>query len=205
MATVYSLEGVRPVVHETAFVHDTAVLIGDVVIGPKCYIGPGASIRGDLGRLTIGEGCNVQDNCVIHCFPGAEAVIEDWGHIGIGAILHGCTIKRNALIGMNTVVMDGTVIGESAIVAAQSFVKAGDNIPARSLVAGIPAKVIRELKDSEIQWKEKGTLEYQKIAARCLGDLEPCEPLRELEDARPALRVDKEGAMEPLHITKNKK
>lgn len=201
MAKVYSLEGVRPVIDESAFVHDTAVIIGDVVIGPKCYIGPGASIRGDLGRLTIGEGANVQDNCVIHCFPGAEATIEDWGHIGIGAILHGCIIKRNALVGMNTVVMDGAIIGDSAIVAAQSFVKAGDEIPARSLAAGTPAKIIRDLKDSEIEWKEKGTLEYQKIAARCLGDLEPCEPLRALEEARPALQVE---SHDPLHIAKTK-
>lgn len=197
--TIYSLEGVRPVIDETAFIHPAAVIIGDVVIGPKCWIGPGASIRGDLGRLTIGEGVNIQDNCVMHCFPGATASIEDWGHIGIGAILHGCIIGKNAMVGMNSVVMDGSTIGERSIIAAMSFVKAGSDIPAQSLAGGVPAKVMRSLSDEEVLWKEKGTQEYHKIAARMADSLEPCDPLRALEDNRPALKVTRHI---PLHEAK---
>jgi len=148
--TVYAIDGVVPVVDPTAFVHPTAVLIGDVIIGPRCYIGPLASLRGDFGAIRIGAGANVQDCCVMHAFPGQDAVVEEDGHVGHGAILHGCVVGKNALIGMNSVVMDGAVVGENSIVAAQSFVKAGSNLPARSLIGGIPAKVMRELSDQDI-------------------------------------------------------
>ena len=141
MANIYSIDGVIPVVHREAFVHPTAVLIGDVIIGPGCYVGPCASLRGDFGRLILERGANLQDSCVMHGFPHTDTVIEEDGHIGHGAILHGCTIKRDALVGMNAVVMDGAVIGESAMVAAMAFVRAGFAVPARSLAAGIPAKI----------------------------------------------------------------
>ena len=154
MVEVYAIDGVTPVVHPEAFVHPTAVLIGDVIVGAGVYVGPGASLRGDFGRLILGAGCNFQDNCVMHGFPGSDTVVEADGHIGHGAVLHGCVVKRNALVGMNAVVMDGAVIGESAFVAAMSFVKAGFAVPARSLVAGIPARLRRELTDEEIAWKE---------------------------------------------------
>ncbi|MCZ6836282.1 MAG: transferase hexapeptide repeat family protein [Planctomycetota bacterium] len=180
----YEFEGVRPVVDPSAFVHPTAVLIGDVIIGPGCLVGPGASLRGDIGQLVMHEGSNVQDGCILHCFPGKDVIIEANGHVGHGAILHGCTIKRNALIGMNSVIMDDAVIGENSFVGALSFVKAGFEVPANSLVAGIPAKVIRELKESEIHWKTQGTGVYQSLAQQYLATMSEVDPLSEVPSDR---------------------
>lgn len=202
MVEVYAIDGVTPVVHPTAFVHPTAVLIGDVVVGAGVYVGPGASLRGDFGRLILGEGSNFQDNCVMHGFPGAETVVEADGHIGHGAVLHGCVVKRNALVGMNAVVMDGAVIGESAFVAAMSFVKAGFAVPARSLVAGIPARLRRELTDEEIAWKEGGTREYQALARRCRIGMERVTALTEEEPDRRKLDLSR---VNPLHLTREQK
>ncbi|MBT9497723.1 MAG: phenylacetic acid degradation protein PaaY, partial [Zoogloea sp.] len=142
---VYAIDGIVPVVDPTAYVHPSAVLIGDVIVGPDCYVGPCASLRGDFGRLILERGANLQDTCVMHGFPGTDTVVEENGHIGHGAVLHGCRIRRNALVGMNAVIMDNAIVGESSIVAASAFVKAGAEIPPRVLVAGMPAKVIREL------------------------------------------------------------
>jgi phenylacetic acid degradation protein len=200
MAKVYAIEGVVPVIHESAFVHPDAVVIGDVIVGPRCYVGPGASLRGDMGRLILGEGTNVQDNCVLHCFPGETTVIEADGHIGHGAVLHGCTVKRNALVGMNAVVMDGAVIGEESIVAAMSFIKAGLKVPPRSLIAGIPGKIIRSITDEEIAWKGEGTQEYQELTRRCRASLVETTPLATIDPGRPHLKT---GAAKPLHSTKN--
>lgn len=183
----YEFEGVRPVVDPSAFVHPTAVLIGDVVIGPRCFIGPGASLRGDIGRLFVGEGANIQDNCTVHCFPGKEVLIEVDGHIGHGAVLHGCTIRRNALVGMNAVIMDDAVIGSESFVAAMAFVAAGTQIPPRTLAAGIPAKVLRELCADEIDWKSRGTAIYQHLARRYRATATECEPLAEIEPDRPGV------------------
>jgi len=197
--TVYAIDGVVPVVDPTAFVHPTAVLIGDVIIGPRCYIGPLASLRGDFGAIRIGAGANVQDCCVMHAFPGQDAVVEEDGHVGHGAILHGCVVGKNALVGMNSVVMDGAVIGENSIVAAQSFVRAGAILPARSLIGGIPAKVMRELSDQDIAWKSAGTAEYQRLTERSLSTMVACAPLTAPEANRP--KVDA-GTVAPLHVTK---
>jgi len=197
--TVYAIDGVVPVVDPTAFVHPTAVLIGDVIIGPRCYIGPLASLRGDFGAIRIGAGANVQDCCVMHAFPGQDAVVEEDGHVGHGAILHGCVVGKNALVGMNSVVMDGAVIGECSIVAAQSFVRAGAILPARTLIGGIPAKVMRELTDQDIAWKSAGTAEYQRLTVRSLSTMVACEPLTAPETNRP--KVDA-GSVAPLHVTK---
>jgi phenylacetic acid degradation protein len=186
MVKVYAIDGIVPVVAPTSFVHPTATLIGDVVVGAGCYIGPGASLRGDIGRIVVGDGCNIQDTCVLHTFPGTEVIVEDWGHIGHGAVLHGCRVGRNALIGMNAVVMDGAVIGEECIVAALSFVKAATEFAPRSLVAGIPAKVVRQVTDEEIAWKEKGTIVYQDLARRCLTTMHETDALGEIEPGRPA-------------------
>ena len=180
----YEFEGIRPVVDPTAYVHPTAVLIGDVIIGPRCLIGPGASLRGDLGRLIVKDGANVQDNCVLHCFPGKDVTIEEDGHIGHGSVLHGCTIKRNALVGMNAVIMDDAVIGEDSFVAAMAFVKAGTEVPPRTLVGGIPAKVMRELTDDEIAWKSVGTEQYQHLARRYLATSAEVDPLTKVEPNR---------------------
>jgi phenylacetic acid degradation protein len=175
--TVYAIDGVTPVVDPAAFVHPTAVLVGDVIIGPGCYVGPAACLRGDFGRLELRTGSNVQDACVLHGFPNDDTVIEEDGHIGHGAVLHGCVIKRNALVGMNAVINDGAVIGESAIVAAMAFVKAGMVVPPRTLVSGIPAKIVRTLTDDEIAWKSEGTRSYQELTVRSMQTMRAVEPL----------------------------
>jgi len=180
----YSIDGFVPVVDPTAFVHPTATLIGDAIVGPRCYVGPGASMRGDFGRVSLRAGANLQDNCVMHSFPGNEAVVEEDGHVGHAAVLHGCVIGRNALVGMSSVIMDGAVIGADSFVAAMSFVKAGMIVPPRSLVGGIPAKVMRELNDKDVAWKSNGTREYQELAERCRATLRECAPLTAMEPGR---------------------
>jgi phenylacetic acid degradation protein len=180
----YSIDGIVPVVDPTAFVHPTAVLIGDVIVGPRCYVGPCASLRGDFGRIVLHEGANLQDCCVMHGFPGTDTVIEADGHIGHGAVLHGCVVRRNALVGMNAVVMDEAVVGESAIVAACAFVKAGMQVAPRTLVAGMPARFVRELSDDEIAWKVEGTQQYHELARRSLATLREVQPLAAAEPDR---------------------
>jgi phenylacetic acid degradation protein len=197
MVKVYEIDGVRPVVHPTSYVHPTAVLIGDVIVGPRCYIGPLASLRGDFGRLILEEGANVQDCCVMHGFEDGETVIEVDGHIGHGAVLHGCRIKRNAMVGMNAVVMDGAVVGEESIVAAMSFVKAGMIIPPRSMVMGTPAKVMRELKDEDIKWKSFGTKQYHQLTERSLATMREVEAFTEIEPNRPAFDFSANGGHAP--------
>jgi phenylacetic acid degradation protein len=187
------------VVDPSAFVHPAAVLIGDVIIGPGCYVGPGASLRGDFGRLILEAGANLQDNCVMHGFPGKDCVIETAGHVGHGAILHGCRVGRNALIGMSAVIMDGAVIGEGSFVAALAFVRAGFEVPPRTLVGGIPARIMRALSDDEIAWKTQGTVEYQELARRCLRSLQAVDPLPEPEPDRPRLDV---SSYKPLDETR---
>ena len=186
---VYAIDGIVPVVDPTAFVHPSAVLIGDVIVGPGCYVGPCASLRGDFGRLILEAGANLQDTCVMHGFPGTDTVVEEDGHIGHGAVLHGCRIGRNALIGMNAVIMDNAVVGEASIVAASAFVKAGAVIPPRSLAAGMPAKVIRPLSDEEIEWKSSGTRTYQDLTRRCLATLEETAPLSAVEPDRKRIEI----------------
>lgn len=196
----YAIDGLRPVVDPTAYVHPTAVLIGDVIVGPGVYIAPLASLRGDFGRIVLKEGANLQDTCVMHGFPGSDTVVEKDGHIGHGAVIHGCQIGENALIGMNAVIMDGAIIGESCIIAASAFVKAGTEIPARHLAAGTPAKVIKELDDKQISWKRKGTAEYQELARRSLRSMVECAPLTEVEAGRD--RRDGSDETVPLHTLK---
>lgn len=195
----YAIEDVIPVVHPTAYVHPTAVLIGDVHIGPGCYIGPAACLRGDFGRIVIEAGANVQDTCVIHGFPAHDTVVEEHGHIGHGAVLHSCIVRRDALVGMNAVVMDEAEVGAQSIVAACAFVPAGMKIPPRSLVAGVPAKVRRELSDQEVAWKQEGTRTYQDLTRRCLATMREVAPLRELDADRPRLRAPD---VRPLIATK---
>ncbi len=184
MAKVYEINGVTPVVHPSAYVHPSAVLIGDVIVGPRCYIGPLASMRGDFGRLVLEQGANLQDCCVMHGFPGDDTVVEVDGHIGHGAVLHGCRIKRNAMVGMNSVVMDQAVVGEDSIIAAMCFVKAGMLIPPRSMVMGAPARVVRELLDKEIAWKSFGTRQYHELAVRSMQTMRECESKDEVEPDR---------------------
>ncbi len=185
----YRIDQWTPVVHPDAFVHPTAVLIGDVMVAAGCYIGPAASLRGDFGRIVIHAGANVQDTCVVHGFPGSDTVIEADGHIGHGAVLHGCTVRRNALVGMNAVVMDEAEVGENAFVAASAFVRAGMKIPAGHLVAGVPARVVRELSAAELAWKVEGTRTYQALALRCLNTMQEVPPLAEAEAGRSRIGV----------------
>ena len=180
----YEIDGLVPVVDPAAFVHPTAVLIGDVFVGPRCYVGPAASLRGDFGRLVLKEGSNLQDTCVMHGFPARDTVVEEDGHIGHGAVLHGCVIERNALVGMNAVVMDEAVVGESSIIAACAFVKAGMRIAPRSLAAGVPARVLRELTADEMAWKVEGTRQYHELAVRSLATLREVKPLTRPEPNR---------------------
>ena len=198
---VYAIDGIVPVVDPTAYVHPSAILIGDVIIGPDCYVGPCASLRGDFGRLILERGANVQDTCVMHGFPGTDTVVEEDGHIGHGAVLHGCRIKRNALVGMNAVIMDNVVIGEEAIIAASAFVKAGVEIPPRVLVAGVPAKVIRPLSEDEIRWKSQGTATYQDLTRRCLATLHETVPLTAVEPDRKRIEMPD---VVPLVATRNR-
>lgn len=186
----YEIDGLIPVVDPTAFVHPTAILIGDVIIGAGCYVGPAASLRGDFGRLVLEAGANLQDTCVMHGFPGTDTVVETDGHIGHGAVLHGCRIRRNALVGMNAVVMDNAVIGEAAMVAACAFVKAGMEIPPRTLAAGVPAKLVRELSEQELAWKREGTATYQQLTRRCQSTMHEVLPLAAAEPDRKRLTVD---------------
>jgi phenylacetic acid degradation protein len=188
MPNCYAIEDLIPVVDPTAYVHPTAVLIGDVIVGPRCYVGPAACLRGDFGRITLREGANVQDTCVIHGFPDSDTIIEIDGHIGHGAVLHGAHIGQNALVGMNAVVMDRTEIGESAFVAAMSFVREGTIIPPRSLAVGIPAQVVRQLTEEEIAWKRTGTLGYQNLTIRSLKSQRPVEPLSAAQPDRPRFK-----------------
>ena len=187
--TVYSINGVTPVVDATAYVHPSAVLIGDVIVGPGCYIGPCASLRGDFGRIEIRSGANLQDCCVAHGFPGTDTVDGEDGHIGHCAVLHGCIVERNALVGMNAVINDSAEVGESAIVAAMAFVKARMVVPARTLVAGIPARVVRELTEAELAWKVEATQSYQELARRSLATMRSTAPLAAPEPGRKRIEL----------------
>jgi phenylacetic acid degradation protein len=185
----YSIEGVVPVIDPSAYVHPSAVLIGDVIVGAQCYVGPCASLRGDFGRIVLERGANVQDCCVVHGFPQRDTVVEENGHVGHGAVLHSCVVRRDALVGMNAVVMDEAEVGEASIVAACAFVPAGMKLPAKSLAAGVPAKVRRELTEQEIAWKLEGTLTYQELTRRCLSSLVEVPPLEAVEPGRPRLKA----------------
>jgi phenylacetic acid degradation protein len=197
----YEIDGVIPVVDPTAFVHPSATLVGDVIVGPGCYVAPGASLRGDFGRIILECGSNLQDCCVMHGFPGTDTKVEEDGHIGHGAILHGCIVRRNAMVGMNAVVMDEAVVGESSIVAACAFVKAGMVIPPRSLVVGTPAKVLRQLTDAEIEWKVSGTRSYQDLTLRSLRTMKEVAPLAAVEADRRRIEIDADALL-PLVSTK---
>ena len=201
MPKVYSIDGITPVVDQSAFVHPSAVLIGDVIVGARAYIGPAACLRGDFGRIVVEEGANIQDTCMLHGFPGKDTVVGAEVTVGHGAVLHGCVVRRGALIGMNCVVNDNAEVGEDAVVAALAFVKAEAKVPARSLVAGIPARVLRELTAQEIKWKKDNMHLYQQLAVRSLETMQEVEARTAVEPNRK--RIDIPGAI-PLSELKAK-
>lgn len=184
-AQVYSFEGVTPVIDPSAYVHPSAVLIGDVIIGPRCYIGGNAVLRGDFGRIEMHSEANVQDNCTVHSLPDFDCVMSERSHIGHGAIIHGAFIGRNVLVGMNAVVLDRARVGDDTIVGAMSLVKIGGEVPPRVLWTGVPGKVVRELSDAQIAGKGRGTDMYVELAARCMDGLKPVQPLTQVEADRP--------------------
>lgn len=182
----YTFKGFIPVVHPSAYVHPQAAVTGNVIIGKDVYIGPGAALRGDWGGIVIEDGCNVQENCTIHMFPCVTVLLKEGAHIGHGAIIHGATIGKNVLIGMNSVIMDEVEIGDESIVGALSFITANTKIPKRSLVVGNPAKIIKEVSDEMIDWKTKGTQLYQSLPKDCYDSLIACQPLFEMPKDRPS-------------------
>jgi len=186
---IYSFKGFTPVVDKTAFVHPLAAVTGNVIIGKHVYIGPGAAIRGDWGGIVISDGCNVQENCTIHMFPGVTVRLQENAHIGHGAIIHGAHIGKDVLIGMNSVIMDNAQIGAGSIVGALSFVPAKSEIPERSLLVGNPAKIIKQVSDEMLEWKKKGTRLYQTLPKDCHDYLKETDPLEEISEDRPEQEV----------------
>jgi len=178
----YEFNGIKPVVQESAFIHPQAAVTGNVIIGKDVYIGPGAAIRGDWGKIIIEDGCNVQENCTIHMFPGVTVLLKQGTHMGHGAIIHGATIGKNCLVGMNAVIMDNVQLGDECIVGALTFIKADENIPARSMVVGNPAKIIKQVSDEMMQWKIEGTNLYQQLPKQMFEGWKECEPIREIID-----------------------
>ena len=187
---IYEFEGIKPVIHPSAFIHPQASVIGDIFIGKDVYVGASAVIRGDWGKIRIEDGSNVQENCTLHLFPGATVWLRQGAHIGHGAVVHGAEIGENCLIGMNAVVMDGVIVGKESIVGALAFVKGEMKIPERSLVAGHPAKIIRKVSEEQIGWKTQGTKLYQQLPKACQETLRECTPLREADAHRKGRTVD---------------
>lgn len=197
MPKVYAIDGIVPVVDPSAFVHPTASLIGDVIVGPQCYVGPGAALRGDMGRIVMRAGSNMQDNCIAHTFADCETVIGEDVTVGHGAVLHGCQVGRGVLVGMNAVVMDGAEIGDFAFIAALSFVAAGFKVPPRMIAAGSPAKIVREVREDELAWKAQGDEDYRNIARRSLASLKLVDALT--EPATGDMRIQVDG-VPPLYV-----
>ena len=181
---VYQYKNHIPVIHESSFIHPQSAVTGNVIIGKHVYIGPGAALRGDFGKIIIEDGCNVQENCTIHMFPGVTVLLKENAHIGHGAIIHGATIGKNCMVGMNAVIMDNVVLEDECIVGALSFVKADQHIPARSLLVGNPARIVREIGDEMIEWKTEGTKIYHQLTEDMKKEWKVCEPLREVPDQK---------------------
>lgn len=186
----YEFNGIKPVVHDSAFVHTQAAVTGNVIIGKDVYIGPGCALRGDWGKIIVSDGCNVQENCTVHMFPGITVLLKEGAHIGHGAIIHGALIGKNCLVGMNAVIMDEVDLGDESIVGALTFIRQGEKIPPRSLVAGNPGKLIKQVSDEMMDWKTKGTELYQQLPAQCRETLKACTPLTEDFPQQPVYQFD---------------
>ena len=184
MKNIYEIDGVKPVIHPSSFVHPTAVIIGSVQIGENCYIGPNASIRGDYGTIILENGVNFQDMCVAHGFPNGITLLKENTHVSHGAVIHGCTIGKNCMVGIQSVIMDNAEIGDECMIAALSYIKPNFKAPARSIIAGIPAEIKRPVTDKEINWKSEGTALYQQLATRSLESMKQCEPLTDISQQK---------------------
>ena len=182
---IYSFQGFTPVVHESSFIHPQAAVTGNVIIGKDVYVGPGAAIRGDWGQIIIEDGCNIQENCTVHMFPGKTIVLKKGAHVGHGAIIHGANLGENCLIGMNSVIMDDASVGAGCIIGALCFVPAGMQIPERKVIVGNPAKIIKDVSDEMLEWKTAGTKLYQRLPSDCRESLKEVDPLREVPENRP--------------------
>ena len=187
---IYEFDGFVPVIDESSFIHPQANVTGNVIIGKDVYVGPGAVIRGDWGKVIIEDGCNVQENCVIHMFPGTTTTLKKGAHLGHGCVIHGAFIGENTLVGMNAVIMDEAKIGKECIVGALSFVSAKTTTQNRKIIAGNPAKEIKDVSDKMLSWKTKGTKLYQQLPKQCKSMLKACEPLREIEKNRPKQKIN---------------
>ncbi|OQY93329.1 MAG: gamma carbonic anhydrase family protein [Sphingobacteriales bacterium UTBCD1] len=181
----YEFNGYKPVVHSSSFIHPQAAVTGNVIIGKDCYIGPGAALRGDWGQIILEDGCNVQENCTIHMFPGVTVLLKEGSHIGHGAVIHGAVIGKNCLVGMNAVIMDNAELGDECIVGALSFIQEGIKFECRSLIVGSPAKRIKKVSDKMLAWKTEGTKMYQKLPQQCIKTLKVCKPLRKITEKKP--------------------
>jgi len=186
----YEFNGIKPVVHPSSFIHPQAAVTGNVIIGKDVYIGPGCALRGDWGKIIIADGCNVQENCTVHMFPGMTVLLKESAHIGHGAIIHGATIGRNCLVGMNAVIMDEVDLGDESIVGALCFIRQGEKIPPRSMVVGNPSKIIKQVSDEMIAWKTEGTQLYQHLPHHCKTSLRECTPLSEETDQHPSFEIN---------------
>jgi phenylacetic acid degradation protein len=181
---IYEFNGYKPVIDPSTFVHKEATIIGNVIIGKDVYIGPGASIRGDWGQIIVKDGCNIQDNCIVHIFPGKDVVLQESAHIGHGAIIHGANIGKNSLVGMNAVIMDDANVGDECIIGALCFVKGEMQIPNRKIVVGNPAIIKGDVSDKMLAWKTKGTKLYQQLPKECIELMQECKPLTKIEENR---------------------
>lgn len=182
---IYEFDGFKPVIHESAYVHPQATVTGNVIIGANVYVGPSAAIRGDWGKIVIEDGCNIQENCTVHMFPGVEVRLKEGAHVGHGAIVHGANLGRNCLIGMNAVIMDEVSIGDECIIGALTFIPAKTEIPNRKVVVGNPYRIVKDVSDDMIAWKTEGTKIYQGLPQELRDTHKECEPLREPEPDRP--------------------
>ncbi|MEO7047029.1 MAG: transferase hexapeptide repeat family protein [Ferruginibacter sp.] len=187
---IYKFNNYIPVIHESSFIHPQAAVTGNVIIGKNCYVGPGAALRGDWGQIILEDGCNVQENCTIHMFPGITVLLKEGSHIGHGAVIHGAEIGRNSLIGINAVIMDNVQLGDECVVGALTFIKADSIIPGRSIVVGNPHKIIKQVTDEMLQWKTEGTTLYQQLPGEMMNHWEVCEPLRTLPENYKAMSND---------------
>ena len=168
---VYEFEGKRPRIDPSAFVHPEAVIIGGVEIGAGCYVGAGAVLRGDWGDIVVGEGSNVQENCVVHVKTDEIVTLGPSSHVGHGAILHGCELGFHVLVGMGAILHDRVSVGDEAIIGSGSVLPEGMKVPPGKLVVGIPARIVGDVDQKQKEYSEWGTKIYQALPPRCHASL----------------------------------